>query len=65
MAELEPGPHRSGDIAHLLNKEVQTVAPTRATLINKGMVYSPAHGDNSFTVPLFDEYMKRVMPNLT
>ena len=62
MAELGPGPHRSGDIAHLLKKEVQTVAPTRATLINKGMVYSPAHGDNSFTVPLFDEYMKRVMP---
>lgn len=64
MAELGPGPHRSGDIAHLLNKEVQTVAPTRATLINKGMVYSPAHGDNSFTVPLFDQYMKRVMPAL-
>ncbi len=63
MAQLGPGPHRSGDIAHLLNKEVQTVAPTRATLINKGMVYSPAHGDNSFTVPLFDEYMKRVMPS--
>ncbi len=62
MAELGSGPHRSGDIAHLLKKEVQTVAPTRATLINKGMVYSPAHGDNSFTVPLFDEYMKRVMP---
>lgn len=62
MAELGPGPHRSGDIAHLLKKEVQTVAPTRATLINKGMVYSPAHGDNSFTVPLFDEYMKRVIP---
>lgn len=65
MAELGPGPHRSGDIAHLLKKEVQTVAPTRATLISKGMVYSPAHGDNSFTVPLFDEYMKRVMPKLS
>lgn len=62
MAELGPGPHRSGDIAHLLHKDVNKVAPTRATLINKGMVYSPAHGDNSFTVPLFDEYMKRVMP---
>ena len=62
MAQLGPGPHRSGAIAHLLNKEVQTVAPTRATLINKGMVYSSAHGDNSFTVPLFDEYMKRVIP---
>ncbi len=62
MAELGPGPHRSGDIAHLLNKEVQAVAPTRSTLINKGMIYSPSHGDNSFTVPLFDGYLKRVMP---
>ncbi|MDQ3185346.1 MAG: hypothetical protein M3Q16_02570 [Pseudomonadota bacterium] len=61
MAELGPGPHRSGDIAHLLNKEVQTVAPIRATLIRKGMIYSPSHGDNSFTVPLFDGYMKRVI----
>jgi hypothetical protein len=65
MAELGSGPHRSGDIAHLLSKEVQTCAPTRATLINKGMLYSPAHGDNSFTVPLFDEYMKRVMPTFS
>jgi len=63
MAELGGGPHRSGDIAHLLKKEVQTVAPTRATLIGKGMIYSPSHGDNSFTVPLFDGYMKRVMPD--
>lgn len=65
MAELGDGPHRSGDIAHLLNRDVQAVAPTRATLINKGMVYSPSHGDNSFTVPLFDGYMKRVMPELS
>ena len=64
MAELGEGPHRSGDIAHLLNRDVQTVAPTRATLIGKGMVYSPSYGDNSFTVPLFDGYMKRVMPVL-
>jgi hypothetical protein len=64
MAELGPGPHRSGDIAHLLQKEVQAVAPIRANLINKGMIFSPEHGDNSFTVPLFDGYMKRVMPNL-
>lgn len=64
MAELGPGPHRSGDIARILNKEVQSVAPTRAHLINKGMIYSPDHGDSSFTVPLFDGYMKRVMPLL-
>lgn len=62
MAELGSGPHRSGDIAHLLKKEVQAVAPTRANLINKGMIFSPEHGDNNFTAPLFDGYMKRVMP---
>ncbi|MEO6025225.1 MAG: ATP-binding protein [Burkholderiales bacterium] len=65
MAELGPGPHRSGEVARLLGKEVQTVAPTRATLISKGMIYSLSHGDNSFTVPLFDGYMKRVMPELS
>jgi len=62
MAELGQGPHRSGDIAQVLDKKVRSVAPTRATLISKGMVYSPAHGDTSFTVPLFDEYLKRVIP---
>jgi len=64
MAELVDDSRRSGDIAAILNKDVHTVAPTRAQLINKGMIYSPAHGDNSFTVPLFDGYMKRVMPNV-
>lgn len=64
MAELGPGPHRSGDIAHQLGREVQTVAPTRAKLIAKGMVYSPAHGDTGFTVPLFDAYMRRMMPTM-
>ncbi|MEK7744822.1 MAG: ATP-binding protein, partial [Elusimicrobiota bacterium] len=62
MAELGPGPHRSGDIATLLSKKVSTVAPMRNTLISKGMVYSPAHGDTAFTVPLFDGFMKRIMP---
>jgi hypothetical protein len=64
MAELGPGPHRSGDIAQVMGREVPTVAPTRAKLIEKGMIYSPSHGDTSFTVPLFDGYMRRVMPRL-
>lgn len=62
MAELGPGPHRSGEIAEALGKQVTSVAPTRAQLIEKGMIYSPAHGDTAFTVPLFDEYMRRTMP---
>ena len=64
MAELGPGPHRSGDIAHILNRQVTSVAPVRNSLIAKGMIYSPAHGDTAFTVPLFDEFMKRMMPQL-
>ncbi len=62
LAELGPGTHRSGNIAHILNRKVTTVAPTRNSLIAKGMIYSPAHGDTAFTVPLFDGFMKRIMP---
>jgi len=62
MAELGEGPHRSGDIADCLGINVESAAPLRSGLIKKGMVYSPQHGDTAFTVPLFDAYMKRVMP---
>lgn len=61
MAELGPGPHRSGDIAETLGRTSQSLAPTRAKLIEKGMVWSPSHGDTAFTVPLFEQFMKRIM----
>ncbi len=63
MAELGPGPHRSGDISHQLNREVTSLGPTRSQLIAKGMIWSPSHGDTAFTVPLFDEFMRRIMPD--
>jgi hypothetical protein len=63
MAWLGSGPHRSGDIADRLGRKVTSVAPTRNSLIAKGMIYSPNHGDTSFTVPLFDGFMKRTMPD--
>lgn len=62
LAELGDGPHRSGDVAEQLGVKVQSVAPVRNELIKKGMIYSPAHGDTAFTVPLFDDFMKRIMP---
>lgn len=62
MAELGPGPHRSGDIAEELDRKVTSLGPTRNQLIAKGMIWSPSHGDTAFTVPLFDEFMKRIMP---
>ena len=62
MAELGPGPHRSGDIAETLKRKVTALAPLRNGLIGKGMIWSPNHGDTAFTVPLFDEFMKRRLP---
>jgi hypothetical protein len=65
MAELGPGPHRSGEIAQVLRIDVTTAGPLRSGLIRKGMIYSPQHGDTAFTVPLFDEFMRRAMPDWT
>lgn len=62
MAQLGAGPHRSGDIAHTLNRPVSALAPTRSQLINKGMIWSPSHGDTAFTVPMFDQFMRRILP---
>lgn len=62
MAELGAGPHRSGDIAEKQGKAVTSLGPIRNNLIAKGMIWSPNHGDTAFTVPLFDEFMKRIMP---
>lgn len=62
MAELGPGPHRSGDIAEVLHRPTSSLGPLRSSLISKGMIWSPTHGDTAFTVPLFDEFMKRIMP---
>jgi hypothetical protein len=59
MAALGPGPHRSGDISAVLKKKVTALSPTRDGLIRKGMVYSPQHGETAFTVPMFDEFLRR------
>lgn len=63
LAELGTGNQRSGGVAERLGVKVQTIAPLRSSLIKKGMIYSPAHGDTAFTVPLFDQFMRRTMPN--
>ncbi len=62
MAELGDEPYRSGDIAGVLGARVEALGPLRSNLIKKGMVYSPQHGDTSFSVPLFGDFMKRMMP---
>lgn len=62
MAELGAGPHRTGAIAEVLKRPVSSLAPVRANLIRKGMIWGPSHGDTAFTVPLFEDFVQRVMP---
>ena len=64
MAELGPGPHKTGQIATTLGVGAASVATVRQQLVNKGMVWSQRHGETAFTVPLFDSFMKRQMPTL-
>jgi AAA ATPase-like protein len=62
MSDLGPGPHRSGEIADRFKRSISSLGPVRSSLIAKGMIWSPSHGDTAFTVPLFDEFMRRIMP---
>ena len=64
MAELGPGPHKTGAIAATLGVGAASVATVRQQLVKKGMVWSQRHGETAFTVPLFDNFMKRQMPTL-
>jgi hypothetical protein len=64
MAELGPGPHKTGEIAAALDCAPSQLATTRDQLIKLGMVWSQRHGETAFTVPLFDQFMKRQIPTL-
>jgi hypothetical protein len=64
MAEFGSEASTSGKVAEVLGKQMQGVAPSRASLIKKGMIFSSARGENSFTVPLLDAYMKRIMATI-
>lgn len=65
MAEFGNNGCRTSDVAEKLKWKISTLSPARDSLIKKGMIYSPSHGDLAFTVPLFDEFMKRSMPPTT
>lgn len=59
MAKLGSGPYRSADVAEQLGEKLTSLGPRRSQIIAKGMIYSPAHGDIAFTVPMFDRYLHR------
>jgi len=64
MAGLGPEPQKASDVAEAMGRQSTQVAPTRAELINMGLLYTPEHAYAAFTVPHFDQFMKRVMPTL-
>ncbi|MBU4336053.1 MAG: ATP-binding protein, partial [Actinobacteria bacterium] len=64
MAELGPEPQKASDVAALLDRESTQLGPTRAELIEMGLLYTPQHGYAAFTVPHFDRFMVRAMPEL-
>jgi len=61
MAELGPDAQKAADVAEVLGKTSDQVAPLRARLINKGLLYTPRYGFAKFTVPQFDRFMRRHM----
>lgn len=63
MASFGKGPYKVADIANKFDLKVSTLSPVRANLMKKGMIYSPSYGYIAFTVPLFDEFMVRTMPD--
>jgi AAA ATPase domain len=64
MAELGPQPQKASDVADLMSRTSQNLAPTRAELINMGLLYTPEHGYAAFTVPHFDSFILRAIPDL-
>jgi hypothetical protein len=62
MAECGPGPVRSGAVAQVLGKKTTALGPVRDGLLKKALCYSPRWGEIEFTVPMFDQFMKRWMP---
>jgi len=63
LAELGPGVHRSGEVAKVLQGKVNEFGTVRDGLIKKSMIYSREYGSVAFTVPLFDQFMRRTMPD--
>lgn len=60
MANLGgPGPYRSGDVSRAVGRKTTQTGPVRDSLIKRGLCYAPRHGLVAFTVPMFDQYIRR------
>lgn len=64
MAQLGPEPQKAADVARVMERDSTQLGPTRAELIDMGLLYTPEHGYAAFTVPDFDKFMLRAVPEL-
>jgi len=64
MAELGPMAQKAADVADMMGRTSTNLGPTRAELINMGLLYTPQHGYAAFTVPHFDRFLRRAIPTL-
>jgi AAA ATPase domain len=64
MADLGDGPFSSTAIADHMGRKPTAFGPVRASLIAKGMIYTPGYGETAFTVPLFGAFMRRAMSQI-
>ncbi len=64
MAELGPEAQKAQDVAAVIGRKSTQMGPTRAQLINMGLLYTPEHGYAAFTVPHFDKFLVRAIPEL-
>lgn len=59
MSEFDEKEIRMADLSRRLGISQQALGPRRSALIKRGMIYSPSHGLVAFTVPLFNEFLRR------
>lgn len=59
MAHDGDGPSQSGEVAARLGKTPTGVGPIRDSLIKKGLIYAPEHGQVAYTVPGMAAFIAR------
>jgi hypothetical protein len=63
MAELGAGPYKAGAVAKAMGTTTTTLSTIRQKLLERGLIYATEdYGYVDFTVPRFDEFMRRHMP---
>lgn len=50
-------------VAAQMHRSPRSIGPFRSQLISKGLIYATNHGEIDFTVPQFDEFIRRHYPD--